>query len=1367
MSLLENTNVFSQDETSNLDSLLLESDEESQGEDLRTTLMPDESVFFAQVQTSDLFNVLGMDSENSFALTNSASTNLPSTNLPSTQELTADASVFAGPTDGQWHLENSAPGGYDMNVVPVWSDYTGAGVTVGVVDEGIQHSHPEFASNYDASIDWDFVLGNSDGGAKLSSDDHGTAVAGVIGAANDGVGTTGIAYGATLTSFRLLGGGGINSTQLIGALSQDVDISNNSWGWGQPFAASFFTDITESTFLDAVTNNRGGLGTIFVFSAGNSGGDDDNVNYHELQNSRFTVTVGAVNSDGTLASFSTPGASVLVSAPGTGIYTTDLVGSGGYSATNYATVQGTSFSAPAVSGVVALMLEANADLGWRDVQNILSMSAIQTDVSDPGWAVNGANNWNGGGLHFNHDFGFGALDARNAVRLSETWLLVDTEADVTSNELHQSKAVAIGVQDPAHSFGNGDPSVFVINIPPDQSIRIENIELQLTMTHARQQDLVITLTSPDGTESILFDRPPASTSSGSVETNYDSSLVLSSNAFRGELQTGNWTVTVTDEVGGFDGTIDVVDLDFYGSLYAPFGSTTYYFTDEYSDYANDPARNKVGNWDATTINASAVTSDSIINLSAGANSTIDGSNFSLINQFGARTSNNAMGGDGNDIITGNSENNLLYGGRGNDTLDGGLGIDTMYGGQGDDSFFVDSLSDVVIELAGEGFDTIFSTLSNYVLSANVELLQLIAGGDNITGSSGADTIVANDNANFIRGMDGNDIISGAGGDDTLEGGDGNDVLNGGTGNDILRGGLGDDIFIVDSAGDSVIENGGEGLDTVRSSVDFILGNGMDRLELQGTSNLNGTGNGGANDLLGNSGDNILTGGSGNDFLYGGTGSDTLIGGNENDIYAVDVSTDVIVELASAGGGNDKVFSVASDYTLSDNIETLQLAGTGNINGTGNSGINFMAGNSGNNTLSGGGGNDLINGSGGTDTLYGGLGDDRIIVDSMDDVAIELAGEGTADELQSLVDGYVLPENFERLRIVGSGDVGGTGNSGNNFIQGNIGNNTLNGGAGNDFLIGVQGTDTLSGGQGDDIMFLWTATDVAIENAGEGNDTVRSQVTTTLGDNIENLQLWFNLSIDGTGNALNNSLIGNLGNNTLTGLAGNDLIDGFAGINTLIGGTGNDTYVIHHVLDSIQENASEGSDMVRTLIDYTLGDNVENMILVSGDIDGTGNALNNVMTGSTGANTMNGASGNDTLNGLDGNDIINGDAGSDILIGGVGNDTLNGGDGSDTYLSFLAGFGDDIIFDTSGTDILNLTQYNVADIISWTAVDSGADSFVDQLLVSFSGGDSITINDYFDNTAITDDLSGAGSGLIETLSFADQSAGFADIQGLIA
>lgn len=235
-------------------------------------------------------------------------------------------------------------------------------------------------------------------------------------------------------------------------------------------------------------------------------------------------------------------------------------------------------------------------------------------------------------------------------------------------------------------------------------------------------------------------------------------------------------------------------------------------------------------------------------------------------------------------------------------------------------------------------------------------------------------------------------------------------------------------------------------------------------------------------------------------------------------------------------------------------------------------------------------------------------------------------------------------------MTGTLHISGTGNTLANVLTGNAGNNTLNGGSGNDTMIG---------GGGDDLYVVDTTGDVITESADEGVDTVQSSVTYTLGANVENLTLSGTSSRNGTGNALDNVLIGNSAVNTLTGGAGNDILNGGAGSDKLVGGVGDDLYIVDATGDVVTENADEGSDTVQSSVTYTLGANVESLILTgSANRNGTGNSL---------ANTLIGNSGNNTLNGGAGNDILDGGAGADILIGGSGSDTyiLGRGYGSDT------------------------------------------------------------------------------------------------------
>ncbi|BBD63171.1 YD repeat-containing protein (plasmid) [Nostoc sp. HK-01] len=532
---------------------------------------------------------------------------------------------------------------------------------------------------------------------------------------------------------------------------------------------------------------------------------------------------------------------------------------------------------------------------------------------------------------------------------------------------------------------------------------------------------------------------------------------------------------------------------------------------------------------------------------------------------------------------------------------------------------------------------------------------------NLTGTSGKDTITGTLN---------NDLIEGLAGDDTLVGLAGDDTLDGGSGKDTMTGGLGDDIYIVDNSGDKVVENANEGIDTVRASISYTLGENVENLILTGTRSLSGTGNALNNLITGNSGGNILKGDAGNDTLDGGAGNDTLdggvgddlmIGGAGNDIYYVDSSNDQITEAVNEG--TDTVRASVT-WTLGDNLENLILTGNSAIDGTGNALKNSITGNSADNNL------------------FGGDNDDT--------------------------------------------------------LKGDAGNDTLDGGAGNDTLDGGVGDDLMIGGIGNDTYYVDSINDQIVELAHEGTDTVRSAITWVLGDNLENLVLTGSKAIDGTGNALRNSITGNSGDNslsggddndTLKGNAGNDTLDGGAGNDTLdggvgddlmIGGTGNDTYYVDSINDQIVELANEGTDTVRTSVTWTLGDNLENLILTGADtINGTGNALRNNITGNSANNllfggddidTLKGNDGDDTLDGGNGNDTLTGGNGNDTLIGGLGSDRLTGGAGNDRFVFNSLTEGTDTITDFSSADDVLVVTVLLANL-NYTGTNPIANGYI--------------------------------------------------------
>ncbi|MDX2158736.1 MAG: cadherin domain-containing protein, partial [Hyphomicrobiaceae bacterium] len=315
--------------------------------------------------------------------------------------------------------------------------------------------------------------------------------------------------------------------------------------------------------------------------------------------------------------------------------------------------------------------------------------------------------------------------------------------------------------------------------------------------------------------------------------------------------------------------------------------------------------------------------------------------------------------------------------------------------------------------------------------------------------------------------------------------------------------------------------------------------------------------------------------------------------------------------------------------------------------SGEGGNDTLLGGAGNDSLVGGAGDDFVYGEAGIDTLRGGAGSDIYILDSAEDVVIEDAGS-EIDGVVALVSALTLPTNVESMTLF-DGVVGGIGNDAANSLVGNTignsldgvgGNDTLAGDAGNDTLNGGAGADTMIGGLGNDTFYIDHAGDIVTEALNQGSDIVRATVSKSLAANLETLILDSTAHLNGAGNELANTLIGNSGNNVL---------DGRVGADRMFGHAGNDTYVVDNVGDVVGEVAGNGIDTVRSSTTYTLGNEVEKLLLLgSANINGTGNGLANAIVGNTGSNRLDGAAGNDSLTG---------GLGLDYLTGGLGNDNF--------------------------------------------------------------------------------------------------------------
>ena len=649
----------------------------------------------------------------------------------------------------QWHLYPVI----GANVFPVWGDWTGKGVKVGVFDQGIDPFHTDLDGNLLTALGRDASTLLAGGSPKTSNDNHGTAVAGVIAAERDGKLTVGVAPDASLVSiYSPLSGASSFIIEIANAYkyAKSLDILNDSWGFApqryssEPWA--FFDNFNSNQFRpaflalkDLADSGRGGLGTVVVQSAGNSFEFGDDTNLHNFQNSRYIVTVAATDYSGNVSSFSSQGSSILVSAPGGGgwsgvggylgeILTTDRVGNSGNSPYDYYFTSGTSFSAPIASGVVALLLEANPNLGYRDIQLILAYSARQIATETNTWKFNGAKNHNGGGLHYDaitHNLGFGMVDALAAVRLAESWKGVP----LTSQNVIEVSAT---VSKPKN-IPDGSSSVSQ-SVRIDQNILVERVELKVDIAHSFIGDLGILLTSPSGTNSWLIYKVGESSESpyGSSQNNinFTFNTVLS----MGEKSIGSWSLAVFDfEVGDF-GTLNSWSINLIGRNISD--DDTYFYSDEYLDaLLTDPSRSTLTDLGGTdSINASMVRSDLRLDLNPGSVSTIDGHTLTIA---AGTIIENAHGGDDNDSIKGNNSANVLLGMRGNDTIEGmdgadylqgGSGKDKLDGGAGDDTLDGGSDTDYIFYAGNRSNYTLTKGASTYIVTDNTG----VDGADSVT-----------------------------------------------------------------------------------------------------------------------------------------------------------------------------------------------------------------------------------------------------------------------------------------------------------------------------------------------------------------------------------------------------------------------------------------------------------------------------------------------------------------------------------------------------------------------------------------------------------------------------------------------------------
>jgi len=576
------------------------------------------------------------------------------------------------------------------------------------------------------------------------------------------------------------------------------------------------------------------------------------------------------------------------------------------------------------------------------------------------------------------------------------------------------------------------------------------------------------------------------------------------------------------------------------------------------------------------------------------------------------------------------------------------------------------------------------------------------------GTAGSDSLFGSGSDDELYGLDG---------DDELEGLDGNDLLDGGGGADQMAGGAGDDVYIVDDAGDVVVEDEDAGVDEVRTAwSNYALAANVEKLTGLSTD---------SQMLNGNNLDNVITGGAGQDMIHGWEGDDTIIHSSGGDGVVGGTGYDVYVLPGSSGdyqitrGGPVIIHDLVGDepdvflYEMEElrfegDDSSVTIAALFDRFGTegadtllGDDSDNNLYGNGGDDILVAYGGNDYLDGGAGADTMTGGAGDDLYKVDDAGDAIVELAGGGY-DIVWNWAASFTMGANVEALTSLHEGDVTIVGNASANEIVTGSGDDWIEGLGGNDYLDGGTGVDTMIGGGGDDVYWVRDVGDVVTEAAGGGIDHVYEELASyTLPANVENVTLGY-VDQTLTGNALANLIIMGPGAKIVNGGAGSDTVD----------------------------YEAEGEAVVVDLLTGVNGGGAADDVLTSIE-NVTGSWFDDELRGTNGANILDGGYGTDTLIGRGGNDIYYVSHMDDIVVeeagggtdeirsffseyylpdnveklkyvgtdyfygfgndlnnditGGPGDDELHGGDGHD---NLMGGLGDDRLFGDAGHDTLS-------------------------------------------------------------------------------
>ena len=998
--------------------------------------------------------------------------------------------------------------------------------------------------------------------------------------------------------------------QLRDALNatHDTDVVNMSFGFTSPFGDSLYNSYYASymaqPLMTGAQYGRDGLGVNYVAAAGNSRGTDDS-GFHHLQNNEFVIAVAAVDAQEKVGWFSSPGENLLIAAHGVDVITTAVRSVAGG---DLVRASGTSFAAPNASVVVARMLEANDDLGYRDVQTILSLSARDPMSAETGASANAAAGWNGGGLTYSRDLGFGIADVDAAVALAETWQGSATWANRAVAESTQTFSSSTG------QLAHGMP--FERSFTVGDEIDVEHVNLRVEIMHADFNDLVIEVVSPGGTVSQVMANSlqPGQVSGG---LGFDFGI----RRFMGEDAAGTWTVRVTDTRDSAQtGWVAKLGLTVTGK--AGGADDLYVYTDDFA--TNWTAAHGLYDDDdgANTLNFAAITGPVVLDMTGQTASLVAGRALTVAGGAtastiflsgaadtftGAATAETVHLRGGDDVAATGAGDDVIHHSAGHDRVDGGAGLDTL-------SFAV-RVADATWSLLADGWAR-FVTPTSTVVSYAVEMFRFLDATlsvDALFPTTGP--IVGTRSADVLEGTAHDDTINALGGSDRLVASAGNDTLNGHSGHDTADySGVGDGITL--AAGVVTKTTGHDQL----SSIETVIGTAAD------------------DDLATGAGVVRLYAGGGDDTLHGAAQRDRLYAGDGDDL----VHASALADYIDGGAGFDTVTYAAEAAGISYRYGRV-TKGDGSVDRllsvehvVGTASADRIVAYHETLVVDAGDGDDVVHGGKGVDDLRGGNGND--ILFAYNPAATRRTNLATDDTLDG-----------------GAGDDQLTGSIGDNLLIGGDGNDVIDGGAGHD-------TAVFAGVRADYSFRLIADFGLRVTHIATGwQDRVFNVEDLAFDDGtVEAASILDPLAAIG----ITMVQSGTSGVDVLGGHIGRDLFRSSAGADTYRGGDGFDTLSFAAESNGVVVSSSVAIDGSGSRDRFWGIERIEGSAHAD-RLYGGNDAV--VLLGKGGDDIVRGSRADDVLDGGEGLDLVRGWNGRDLLFDSDDTATLYGDNGDDVIV----------------------------------------------------------------------------------------------------